>query len=138
LRFIKHYLLSIALNSVSKFQVRVLPSILEYMKRYDRVPERLAFSFAALIAFYKGKRNNESIALNDSPDNLALFKELWISHDGSKGSIQRIVRGVLGKKEIWKDDLNEKKELSGAVSDYLCQIEARGMEAALNQPRRVS
>ena len=30
--FIKHYLLSIALNSVSKYQVRVLPSVLEYIK----------------------------------------------------------------------------------------------------------
>jgi tagaturonate reductase len=136
--FIKHYLMSIALNSISKFQVRVLPSLLEYMKRYGRVPERLSFSFAALIAFYKGKRGNNPIPLNDSPENLSLFKTLWASHDGSRDSIQRMVREVLGKKEIWKDDLNEKKGLSGAVSDYLYQIETRGMEAALNQLCRIS
>jgi hypothetical protein len=34
--------------------------------------------------------------------------------------------------------LNEKKGLSGAVSDYLYQIETRGMEAALNQLCRIS
>jgi tagaturonate reductase len=130
--------MSIALNSISKFQVRVLPSLLEYMKRYGRVPERLSFSFAALIAFYKGKRGNDPIPLNDSPENLSLFKTLWASHDGSRDSIQRMVREVLGKKEIWKDDLNEKKGLSEAVSDYLCQIETRGMEAALNQLCRIS
>ena len=136
--FIKHYLLSIALNSVSKFQVRVLPSILEYMKRYDRVPERLAFSFAALIAFYKGKRNNEPIALNDSPENLALFKEFWASHDGSMDSLQRVVTKVLGKTDIWQTDLNEWKGLSRAVGDYLRQIETQGMEATLHQSCRIT
>ncbi|MEE0409322.1 MAG: tagaturonate reductase, partial [Clostridia bacterium] len=35
--YIKHYLSSIALNSVSKFKVRVLPSILEFIKRFDKM-----------------------------------------------------------------------------------------------------
>ncbi|MBE7012248.1 MAG: tagaturonate reductase [Ruminococcaceae bacterium] len=51
--YIKHYLSSIALNSVSKFKVRVLPSILEYIKRYNKMPETLIFSFAKLIDFYR-------------------------------------------------------------------------------------
>ncbi len=51
--YIKHYLSSIALNSVSKFKVRVLPSILEYIKRYEKMPETLLFSFAKLIDFYR-------------------------------------------------------------------------------------
>ena len=101
--FIRHYLMSIALNSVSKFQVRVLPSILEYMKRRDQVPERLAFSFAALIAFYKGKRGNDPIPLNDSPANLALFKGLWTAHDGSPDSLQRMVTKVLEQTEPLAD-----------------------------------
>jgi tagaturonate reductase len=51
--YIKHYLTSIALNSVSKFKVRVLPSILEYIKRYGNTPPTLVFSLAKLIEFYK-------------------------------------------------------------------------------------
>ena len=49
--FIKHYLLSIALNSVSKYQVRVLPSVLEYIKENNKEPKCHVFSLAALIAF---------------------------------------------------------------------------------------
>ena len=45
--FIKHQLLSIALNSVSKFQVRVLPTILEYKEKYGAYPPALTFSMAA-------------------------------------------------------------------------------------------
>ncbi len=51
--YIKHYLSSISLNSVSKFKVRVLPSIKEYIKRYGKMPKTLIFSFAKLIEFYK-------------------------------------------------------------------------------------
>ena len=51
--YIKHYLSAISLNSVSKFKVRVLPSILEYIKRYGKTPKTLVFSLAKLIEFYK-------------------------------------------------------------------------------------
>jgi len=57
--YIKHYLTAIALNSVSKFKVRVLPSILEYIKRYGKMPETLLFAFAKLIEFYKTDMTND-------------------------------------------------------------------------------
>ena len=50
---IKHYLLSIALNSVSKFKARVLPTILEYYNKNKSLPPTLTFSFAALIALQR-------------------------------------------------------------------------------------
>ncbi len=52
--FIKHLLSSIALNSISKFKVRVLPSLLEYIEIHNAIPTHLSFAFACLIRFYKG------------------------------------------------------------------------------------
>ena len=57
--YIHHMLSSIALNSVSKFKVRVLPSILEYIHRFGKMPETLLFSFAKLIDFYRTDRTND-------------------------------------------------------------------------------
>ncbi len=57
--YIKHYLSAIALNSVSKFKVRVLPSILEYIKRFGKMPETLLFAFAKLIDFYRTDMTND-------------------------------------------------------------------------------
>ena len=57
--YIKHMLLSIALNSVSKFKVRVLPTILEYREKLNKNPKVLTFSLAALIAFYKTEKAND-------------------------------------------------------------------------------
>jgi tagaturonate reductase len=53
--FIKHQLASIALNSISKFKVRVLPSLLAYEEKYNELPVHLTFAFACLIRFYKGE-----------------------------------------------------------------------------------
>ena len=63
--YIKHYLSSIALNSVSKFKVRVLPSILEYIKRYGQTPKTLVFSLAKLIEFYKVGTPNDASEVID-------------------------------------------------------------------------
>lgn len=50
--YIDHRLLDIALNSVSKWRARVLPSVTAYLEKTGRLPVRLTFSFAALCAFY--------------------------------------------------------------------------------------
>lgn len=50
--YIDHRLLDIALNSVSKWRARVLPSVNAFLAQNGRAPGRLTFSFAALAAFY--------------------------------------------------------------------------------------
>ncbi|MDR2931992.1 MAG: tagaturonate reductase, partial [Oscillospiraceae bacterium] len=57
--FIRHELLSIALNSVSKWKSRILPSLLDAFKNTGSLPPLLTFSFAALLAFYTPAGRNE-------------------------------------------------------------------------------
>ena len=80
--YIKHLCASISLNSVSKFKVRVLPSILEYIKRYDKMPENLLVSFGKLIKFYKeGTPNDDEKVMefmkNASVSEILANKDLW-------------------------------------------------------------
>ena len=51
--YLNHRLADIALNSVSKWRARVLPSVKDFMTRYGKPPAILAYSFAALYAFYR-------------------------------------------------------------------------------------
>jgi tagaturonate reductase len=60
--FIRHALASIALNSVSKFKARVLPSIVEFKKRFGAYPETLMTAFDALCAFYRSDMANDGAA----------------------------------------------------------------------------
>lgn len=84
--FIRHYCSSIALNSVSKFKVRVLPSILEYIKRRGEMPKNLIKSFAKLIAFYKTDMTN------DDPEVTAFMKTAS-------------VREILANESLWGENL---------------------------------
>lgn len=131
--FIKHQLMSIALNSWSKFETRVLPSVLEYKRRTGTIPQRLTFSLAATIAFYKGKRGEENIALNDDAAVMELLKSAWHQADGSDESIREVVTKVLGNEKNWKMDLNSVEGLNEAVTAHLINIEKDGIAKAIER-----
>ena len=131
--YVKHYLMSIALNSLSKYKTRDLPSLTEYLKRKGVLPKKLVFSLASLIEFYKGKRGEEDIQLADDEDILELFKELWEKHDGTKEGINKIVTSVLAYEKNWGSNLNEIPNLTDEVSRYLEIIEKVGMKDAIKE-----
>lgn len=97
--YIKHYLTSIALNSVSKFKVRVLPSITEYIKRFDKMPETLLFSFAKLIDFYR------TDMVRDGAEVAAFMKDASVEE-------------ILANKALWDEDLSY---LAAEVKKYVNQ-----------------
>jgi tagaturonate reductase len=129
--YIKHLLMSISLNSWSKFETRVLPSVLQYKKLRGTIPQHLAFSLAATIAFYKGKRGEEAISLNDDAAAMELLKNAWASSDGSDVAIKQVVSAVLGYEKNWKQDLNKIQGLNDAVTKHLVNIEKHGVEKAI-------
>jgi tagaturonate reductase len=116
--FIKHELLSIALNSISKFNVRLLPSVLEFKKRTGKLPVDLLYSLAALIRFYKGEWHGDTIPLNDSSEVLNFFKIAWQEQD-----VQRVVQKVLSNESFWGQDLTQVDGLTDQVVASLKQIE---------------
>ena len=129
--YVKHYLMSIALNSLSKYKTRDLPSLTEYLKRKGTLPKKLVFSLASLIEFYKGKRGDEDIQLADDEDILELFKELWEKYDGTKEGLNKIVTSVLAYEKNWGSNLNEIPNLADEISRYLEIIEKVGMKEAV-------
>lgn len=74
--YIKHYLSSIALNSVSKYKVRVLPSVLEYKKRFGSYPKHLVFALKKLIEFYKVGAPNDDPAVMEFMKNKSVAEIL--------------------------------------------------------------
>lgn len=121
--FIKHALADIALNSISKFKVRVLPSLLGYYNANKKLPVNLTFSLASLIQFYKGTWNNEVLPVKDTPELVEAFKNAWQS-----GDLNSVVAKVLANVEFWGEDLTKINGLSEALVVALTEIEANGIE----------
>lgn len=106
--YIRHMLLSIALNSVSKFEVRVLPTILEHKEKFGTYPEGLVMSMAALIAFYRTDK------ANDGQEIMAFMKTASVEE-------------ILKREDYWHADLTE---MIPMVEKYYDIIEKDGMKAA--------
>ncbi|NLA85177.1 MAG: tagaturonate reductase, partial [Clostridiales bacterium] len=146
--FIRHMLLSITLNSVSKFKVRVLPSLLDYINRQHKIPSALSFSLAALIAFYRSKelRNGQLIGIRQVEDGssaksneypiqddrpvLEFFADAWKAYEDS-GDAAGLVRKVLSNKDFWDTDLTGFSGLEAAVNEHLNNILDYGIKEAI-------
>lgn len=116
--YIRHELSAIALNSISKFQVRVLPSILAYHKRRGELPKRLLHAFAALIVFYKGVWKGQPTPVKDTQEVVAFFKESWRQED-----VGKVVRAVLSNQDLWKTDLTRIEGLAEEVERNILSIQ---------------
>lgn len=125
--YLAHELMSISLNSISKYKTRVLPSVLEYVKRKNELPKNLLFSLAALIAFYKGDRNGTKITLKDDAAVLDFFKEVW-----SSNNIVEVAEKTLSNTGFWGTDLTEIDGLQEEVTIHLEAILKNGMKTTLD------
>ena len=135
--FVNHELMSISLNSTSKWKARNMPSFLEYIKTEGKLPACLTMSLAAYIAFY----SNDIQELNDkglvcrrpkgneyviSDDRWAL--EFYWAHKDD--SAEELVKAVLTNEQMWDQDLTQIEGLYDAVVAGLKLIRTEGAEAA--------
>ena len=133
--FIRHELLSICLNSVSKWRARCLPSLLRYHELTGKLPARLTFSLAALMALYQGgtlaegsltcTRDGQPYTLRDDPAVLAFFA----GHSNLPAADQ--AKLFLSNSDFFGQDLTQIPGLAQAVTDALTDIKQNGMRAAL-------
>ena len=121
--FVKHFVTSIMLNSFPKFRTRDLPGIKTYLERKGELPAGLVLGLAAICTYYKGgKRGDDDIVPNDDPKIMDLLKDLWAT-----GDVRQVAEGVLGAEFIWDENLNEIPGMTDMVTDFLNQIQQKGM-----------
>lgn len=133
--FIKHALLAISLNSVSKWKARCMPSFLGYAEKFNKLPEHLTFSIAALMAFYSGeelrdgvligKRNGEEYQIKDDVPVL----EFFLAHRNDSSA--DFAHAVLSNTDFWGQDLTKVLDTEEKVTEYIEEIRTNGMEKAL-------
>lgn len=123
--YIHHELKSIALNTVSKFRVRLLPSLLAYQERFKAIPPRLAFSLACLILFYRGEWQGRELPVNDEARVVDIFREAW-----AQGGIEATGSFVLAQETLWGVDLSAMDGLQPMVNAFLHQLQGLSLPDA--------
>lgn len=131
--FLDHRLLDICVNSFAKWKERILPSVLDVYQA-GKLPRRLIFSFAALLAFYTkaeekegelfGQRDDQLYRLHESDRILALVKEYsGLSADG-------YVTAVLRESGLF-DELQTLPQFAQLAAADLQSIREQGAAAAM-------
>ncbi len=129
--YLEHKLSSIRLNSVSKFRVRIVPSLICYMGRFNFPPQVLCLSMAALFLAFRPPGH----AIDDQPSptrqpgneameeafNLALFTQAWIDFEVYPDSL-RLCRRILLENSLWGANLDALPGLTDAVATCLDRL----------------
>ena len=135
--FINHELMSISLNSTSKWRARNMPSFLEYVEKFGKLPVCLTMSFAAYIAFFSNDiqeltdaglvcRRPKGNTYTCSDDRWAL--EFYWEHRND--SLEDLVHAVMTNEQMWGQDLTKVPGFEAATVANLKKIREEGAIAA--------
>lgn len=133
--FVDHKLIDICLNSISKWNARCLPSLVDYVKKYNEVPKRLAFSLAALIKLYDLKEKNGkfyTIDENNIKHEIKDDREILEFFAKTK-DIDKILDA-----EFWNEDFDKILNLKEMVKKYYKNINEVGIKEAIENIERLS
>jgi len=128
---LKHQLMSISLNSTSKFVARLLPTFEDYYVSTGKLPARIVFALSALMLFYKGVFNGKKIDLKDDDKVLNFFTSSWKKYENKELDIRVLAGIVLSNYEIWGHDLTRFEGLVETVSQNILSIENNGVIPSL-------
>ena len=135
--FINHEILSISLNSTSKWLARNFPSFIEYVQDKGTLPTCLTMSFAAYIAFFSNDiqeltdaglvcRRSKGNTYTCSDDRWVL--EFYYAHRDD--SIEELVHAVMTNTQMWGQDLTEIEGFEAVTVNNLKKIRQDGAVAA--------
>ena len=135
--FVNHELMSISLNSTSKWRARNMPTFLDYVQEKGKLPKCLTTSFAAYVAFYSNDiqeltdkglvcRRPKGNEYTVSDDRWAL--EFYWNHRND--SPEELIHAVMTNTEMWGQDLTKVPGFEAEAVRILKQIREEGALAA--------
>ncbi len=119
--FLNHQLTSIALNSISKWKARDLPSFVDYYNKFNKIPTYLTLGFAYLVNMYMRIRKDNDKYVVDLPSRTIEVKDdlkcLEYFFNGETLS------DFMKDESLWGVDLTKFEGFLDTVNDILFKIE---------------
>jgi tagaturonate reductase len=124
--FLKHYLKDISLNSISKWETRDYPTVLDNSRKAGKVAKLTLFSFASLLVLYTGQSEAKEFIPNDTKEFIDFIQSTF-----DKNNIESWVKGIIENKTIWKEDFTQVDGFASEVASDVKLILDKGMLGAL-------
>ena len=135
--FVNHELMSISLNSTSKWRARNMPSFLEYVEKNGSLPACLTMSFAAYLAFYscdiQALTDKGLVCRRPAGNEYTISDDRWVLefYNAHKDDdIPALVHAVMTNEQMWGQDLTRVEGFEAATVRNLETIRTQGAKAA--------
>ena len=135
--FVDHQLMSISLNSTSKWKARNMPSFLEYIEKFGKLPQALTMSLAAYIAFYSSNiqrlEADGLVCVRPAGNEYKVQDDAWVLefyYENKDADDAALVKAVLSNEKMWDTDLTKIEGLYDTVLADLTLIRKEGAKAA--------
>jgi tagaturonate reductase len=133
--FVQHELFSITLQGTTKMRIRVIPSVVQYFAKMGRVPDGMAFGFAAYLLFMRGDLHEERRAagvLVPVDEAGASITESWAAlNGGGDAGLEGLVEDVCADEGLWGANLAALPGFQATVAAHLRAAHRIGVPAAL-------
>ncbi len=142
--FLRHRLIDITLQSTSKWKLRLLPSIQQYVEKEGALPHRICAGFAAYLVFMRGVTEKDGTIFGERDgapypirdDQAAFFVEAWREVDvGDRASVDAFVKQVCGHEPFWGDILARIPGFADRVSEFCWLLLHHGAQKVLDSFR---
>ena len=132
--FVNHELMSISLNSTSKWRARCFPSFAEYVEKYGKLPACLTTSFAAYLAFYSSniqELTDAGLVCKDPQGRTyTISDDRWVLefyYDHKDDDAATLTHAVMTNEQMWGEDLTKIEGFEAAVAADLEKIRKDGV-----------
>lgn len=101
--FLNHQLISIALNSISKWRARVLPSFKDYYAKNGKIAPFITVGFSYLMALYSRiEKNGDKFTVKLTNREVEMKDDLpYLEYFAAKKSVEDFMKDV----NVWGEDL---------------------------------
>ncbi|GMK37505.1 altronate oxidoreductase [Paenibacillus sp. CCS19] len=131
--FIRHRLEDIAMNSLSKFKVRLLPTLNHYAELGMTIPFGLATGLAGLLRYYRISQANgqyegrnlqgERYVVRDNVELLQQIAAIWANAEQQDQDLNTTVKQLLALEALWEQDLSNWPGLADAICQWWTKTE---------------
>jgi len=135
--FVNHELMSISLNSTSKWRARNMPSFLDYVKETGKLPPCLTTSFAAYVAFYsndvQGLTDKGLVCRRPKGNEYTVSDDRWVLefYDAHKADTpEELIHAVMTNTDMWGQNLTQVPGFEAEAVRILKLIREKGAKAA--------
>ena len=135
--FVNHELMSISLNSTSKWRARNMPSLLEYVEKNGTLPTCLSMGLAAYIAFssndIQGLTDKGLVCKRPAGNEYTVSDDRWVLefYNAHKDDdIPTLVHAVMTNEQMWGQDLTAVPGFEQRTVENLTKIRTEGAKAA--------